>query len=383
MLTTLVLSGLASYFVYQLFHYILLRYRRRVFAKSKGCLPVPRYPQKDPIFGIDVVLETLKHLKAGGAPQLVVRRYATVGACTYTSDVMGAKFLHTIEPENVKAILATQFEDFDLPGMRKVFGPVFGYGIFSNNGHEWATSRAMLRPNFNRAQVADLEALEEHMKKFIARIPRDGSTIDIQDLFFSLTMDSATEFLFGHSSNTLDTGAGYERGAQFSKSFTDATHHTGVLARSPAIIHPLLRNKRFVGDIEYIHEYISEYVQKAVDMHKNGTKKTDKYVFLEELAATGQTREKIQAELMNILLAGRDTTAGLLSFLFWTLAREKKIFDNLKAEVDELEGKLPGYEMIKNMKYLQWTLNEGTLRLLKLKVQSLILQLFDFSRSFQ
>lgn len=118
-------------------------------------------------------------------------------------------------------------------------------------------------------------------------------------------------------------------------------------------------------------------------MHKNGTKKTDKYVFLEELAATGQTREKIQAELMNILLAGRDTTAGLLSFLFWTLAREKKIFDNLKAEVDELEGKLPGYEMIKNMKYLQWTLNEGTLRLSKLKVQSLILQLFDFSRSFQ
>jgi hypothetical protein len=66
----------------------------------------------------------------------------------------------------------------------------------------------MIRPNFTRSQVADLDGLEKHVQRFVNLLPRDGSTVDLQPLFCLLTMDSATEFLFGRSTNCLEPGSG-------------------------------------------------------------------------------------------------------------------------------------------------------------------------------
>lgn len=61
----------------------------------------------------------------------------------------------------------------------------------------------MMRPSFAREQVADLNLEETHVQNMMQALPvkSDGWTdeIDIQVLFFRLTIDSATEFLFGES----------------------------------------------------------------------------------------------------------------------------------------------------------------------------------------
>jgi cytochrome P450 len=317
------------------------------------------YPHTDRILGTDFLFENLKALKEGNFLPMVQDRYRRLGVNTWQSQMLRRTYLQTSDPENVKAILATQFKEFILPRSRSTMAKVFGFGIFINNGQEWEHSRAMLRPNFNRAQVADLETLETHFKKMSARISTDGSPTDVQPLFFMLTMDSATEFLFGHSSNTLDAGASHEHGIKFSEAFTDATQHIGRLVRTPKQVRWMLDNKKYNDDTAFIHEYVSQYVDKAVNMYKNGTKRSEKYIFLEELAMTGVGAPKIQAELLNILLAGRDTTAGLLSYLFYTLPRHQKVMDRLRAEVAELEGRAPNYDEVKRMKYLSWVINEG------------------------
>lgn len=118
----------------------------------------------------------------------------------------------------MKTILATNFKDYSLGKRRaEAFIPVFGHGIFDTDGAAWERSRAMIRPNFTRSQVADLDTFETHISHLINAIPRDGSTIDLQELFFSLTMDSATEFLFGMSTNTLIPGLETHSASEFVK----------------------------------------------------------------------------------------------------------------------------------------------------------------------
>jgi cytochrome P450 len=132
--------------------------------------------------------------------------------------------ISTIEPEIVKTILSTKFQDFHLGHRRReVLLPIFGHGIFSNDGPAWERSRAMVRPNFVRAQVADLDMFEAHMGHLIDAIPRDGSTVDLQPLFFDLTMDTATEFLFGKSTNTLRPGLETKSANEFVKAFIYVT----------------------------------------------------------------------------------------------------------------------------------------------------------------
>jgi cytochrome P450 len=126
--------------------------------------------------------------------------------------------ISTIEPENVKTVLSTNFKDFTLgPRRARAFVPVFGHGIFDTDGAAWERSRAMIRPSFTRSQVADLDTFETHISHLIDAIPRDGSTVDLQELFFSLTMDSATEFLFGVSTNTLVPGLETHSASEFVK----------------------------------------------------------------------------------------------------------------------------------------------------------------------
>jgi len=184
-----------SYVIYSIIRRISLARRHALFQKAKGCKPIPHYPQKDPILGLDLFFQNLKFLKQGGILEEFKRRYNAIngGVNTWTQNILGTYTINTSEPENVKAILATNFKDFQLPPRRKAaMYPVFGHGIFTTDGKEWEESRALLRPNFTRSNVGDLDVHEEHVSKMIARIPRDGGTIDLQELFFMLTLDSGS-----------------------------------------------------------------------------------------------------------------------------------------------------------------------------------------------
>lgn len=65
-----------------------------------------------------------------------------------------------------------------------------------------------------------------------------------------------------------------------------------------------------------------------------------------------------------VLLAGRDTTAGTLSFLFQELSNNSEVVKKLRREVFEHVGwtRRPTYDDLKNMPYLQHTISE-TLRI--------------------
>ena len=103
------------------------------------------------------------------------------------------------------------------------------------------------------------------------------------------------------------------------------------------------------------------FVDKGLTQSKSpDTEKGDgRYIFLHELIKQTRNKVEIRSELLNILLAGRDTTASLLSNVWWTLSKEPRIFANLQKEVNELGGEKPTYQQIKDMKYLRAILNES------------------------
>ena len=60
--------------------------------------------------------------------------------------------------------------------------PLLGSGIFTTDGAQWEHSKNLIKPIFNRAQISDLSYLEKHVQRMVARIPENGSTIDLQYL---------------------------------------------------------------------------------------------------------------------------------------------------------------------------------------------------------
>ena len=97
------------------------------------------------------------------------------------------------------------------------------------------------------------------------------------------------------------------------------------------------------------------------DAHRSESEKdpTSRYVFLHELVSQTSDKIKIRSELLNILLAGRDTTASLLSNVWFELSKRPDVWTRLRREVDSLDGELPTFENLKDMKYLRAVLNES------------------------
>ena len=275
--------------------------------------------------------------------------------------------IFTIEPENVKTILATKFKDYGLTSRRKrAFHPLLGWGIFSADGAEWKHSRELIRPNFARDQVADLDSFEEHVNLLIDAIPKDGkTTVDLQELFFGLTIDTATEFLFGESTNVLlgrDT-----RGSRTNLDFAEAWNRSQIEVQENLRSMFLYgaHNKKYT---KIVHAYVQKYVQQALRYREDfirdpekAASKNGRYVFMHELVKATDDPVRIRDEMLNVLLAGRDTTASLLGNIWFTLARRPDIWAKLRKEVDEtLKGQRPTFSQLKDMKYLQAIMNECT-----------------------
>ena len=219
LLQTIVCAGI-TYCLYHLYWNLTKVVSHRRLSKEHGCEPVQKVVTKDPFFGLDQFLAGFAQFKEHVVLESTQLQFAVLRTNTFQVSVFRQPMIMTIEPENLKTILAVNFKSWGMPDERKKGASLLlGEGIFTTDGASWQHSRDMLRPNFVRSQINDLPMFETHVQQLTAAIPRDGSTVDLHSLFYRLTLDIATEFLFGESSNCLAPDLSKESYTDFVKTF--------------------------------------------------------------------------------------------------------------------------------------------------------------------
>lgn len=127
-----------------------LNYHRKRF-KALHCKPITR--GDDFFFGIPAFIRMQRAVKQKRFLEYQISRFENFGRNTFTFTIFGKRIMATREPENIKAMLATQFQDFCLGDRYKQFHPFLGDGIFTLDGKGWSKARALLRPQFVKDQV--------------------------------------------------------------------------------------------------------------------------------------------------------------------------------------------------------------------------------------
>lgn len=125
--------------------------------------------------------------------------------CVEISVGPSIRYILTREPEHIKAVLTSKFADFGKgPRFHEIWSPFLGDSIFTTDGPLWHDSRALIRPMFVRERVRDLDSFDRWTNLLISKLPAPGETVDVMDLFYRFTLDVTTDFLLGHSANSLD-----------------------------------------------------------------------------------------------------------------------------------------------------------------------------------
>ncbi|KAI5954376.1 hypothetical protein KGF54_002151 [Candida jiufengensis] len=349
--------------------------KREIFRRKHGCKEPQVYPDGG-FLGIKLGYD-LQHYKKTGElidfPLKLFKKYGNKE--TFSAYLFGVRVVVTTEPENLKAILATQFNDFSLGTRHAHFAPLLGDGIFTLDGNGWKDSRAMLRPQFAREQISHVQIIEPHLQILKKHIDKNkGKIFDIQELFFRLTVDTSTEFLFGESVHSLyDDSVGLkcdDQVAGFADAFNEAQKALAVRTYLQ-VLYFLYNPPSFWKSTKVVHNFAKTFVNKALSLTPSELEAKEKegYIFLYELSKHTRDPKILQDQLLNILVAGRDTTAGLLSFCFFELSRHPHIWEKLKEDIylhfgsgDDIDLSSITFETLKKCNYLKWVLNE-TLRL--------------------
>lgn len=148
------------------------------------------------------------------------------------------------------------------------------------------------------------------MDNLITCLTEGPEEVDLQPLFFKLTLDTTTALLLGKSFYSLKDKATDNGYKVFADNFDIAQ---GGLAKRFRLApwHFFYSPPRFRRACSTVHKFVDSYIEER-EMGKG--KSTGSFV--DNLAKESSSRTLLRDQLLNILLAGRDTTACCLS---WTL----------------------------------------------------------------
>ncbi|KAF9457419.1 cytochrome P450 [Collybia nuda] len=358
-------------------------------ARGFGAESPPRYKHSK-IGGLDIIQALSNQLEEGYIGDVFHDMMEREKSSTIIFRTLFEDRYVTADPEHIKAMLTTQFDNFNI-GNSDFLGALLGNGIFTSDGDLWRFHRGIIRPFFNKGRITDFEIFERHtqvaLDQATARL-QEGVAVDMQDLFSRFTMDSSAEFLLGDDVRSLSAALPYppssplyaKGGPHSSDAFTkdfrraqDLVSERGQRGRN----WPLwefwkdeIKERRI-----QLTDYINPILERALERKRNkGEKnggKEQKTREVKEVGSmldylVGQTEDKtlLLDTILGILLAGRDTTGCSLTFTLYMLAEHPSVLKKVREEIIEHLGleRSPTFDDMRKMKYLRAVINE-TLRL--------------------
>jgi cytochrome P450 len=191
---------------------------------------------------------------------------------------------------------------------------MIGEGIFTQDGQRWKHSRELLRRQFVRIQYQNLQVFEGPTNELLAGLRSAPSGIvDLQPFFLRFTLTTTTSLIFGEPFAGLDP-TDHEK---FGENFDYCAYLTAMRIRLSDWCW-LINSPRFRKTCTAVKRYAMHYVNHALkDMEQDGLEAAaEQHPFIIDLYQELGDPILVRDQLMNVLMAGRDTTACLMS---WSL----------------------------------------------------------------
>lgn len=267
--------------------------------------------------------------------------------CTYLG-YSRRSILLVNDPELARNILTDPLEIFpknDL--MVGALEPLVGDSIFVSSGERWRRQRAMIDPAFSHMRInTAFPSMVAAVDDYEARLERraaNGSTFSLDLAMSELTADVICRTIFskslesGTAREVFDSFSEFERSVAsvnlgqliFGKPWADVRQPQNVLLACERIRHHIgtLLDPRLASDSSDATGF--DDIVSAVIAARDPD--------------TGEpfSRKELIDQMGVFFLAGHETTASVLTWVFYILARRPAILERLRSEVAEVVGEGP------------------------------------------
>ena len=271
------------------------------------------------------------------------------------------RFFSSRSPAHVEHVFIGGHDRYRKAAHYRLIAAVTGEGLLTNEGEPWVRNRRLIQPIFAKRHLDDLAphmtaATADFLDRWTWRPP--GDAVDIAAAMSELTLDVVGRALFGSTLSDaaerlrpavvvgLRTGVAAAR-LQLILALPRWMVDLGgwLLFHLPALPPPLGRIRKAMHTIDdVVHEIIDARLAEPGAGAGGGANAQHEDLLGLLLAArdpeTGAalTRTEVRDEVVTIMLAGHETTANGLAWMWYLLAQHPAARERLQAEVDDVIG---------------------------------------------
>ena len=244
---------------------------------------------------------------------------------------------------------------------------LLGNGLPLNEGESWLRQRRLMQPAFHRRRLAGfagtiVEEAEETLGA-LEDAASDGSAIDVGKEMTLLTQRIIVKTMFGSS-------VGDHRGERISRAFDVGMRGIEFRSQLPLWVSrlPLPVNRRFERAFAVLDEEVRRIVGECRRERAGGGEVRDDLLGTllaarDEETGEGMDDQQVRDEVMSVYLAGHETTAVLLTWVWYLLSKHPGAARRVREEALEVLGdRTPGVGDLPKLGYARMVVDE-TLRL--------------------
>ncbi len=282
--------------------------------------------------------------------QSVLKVRSVIGEVVFVSD-----------PALVKHVLVDHAADYPKTALEmQIFQALFGQGLVGIDGDLWRKHRRTMASTFAPASVAryaaDMAAASATFADAWRALP-DGAVVDVSEAMNALTLTIIARTMFS------EDGAAAEPAVAAAMAATDDLTNVGLLD-----VVPILSRWRMNARTRFFSAIFGPLDARIARMMaaREATPNPPDDLLTRLMAArdtetgVGLTAQEIRDEIVTIFVAGHETTATAMTWIWYLLARHPNEAARLRAELDEvLGGRTPGQDDLARLPYARRFVDEA------------------------
>ena len=244
--------------------------------------------------------------------------------------------------------------------------PLVGDSMFVSHGDKWRKQRRMLDPAFSHMRLSQafpsMVAAVDAYEAELLQLCHSQGEFSIDQAMSHLTADIICRSVFSTSVATQTSKDVFEAFTRFERSVAQVEWKR-------LIFDPAWSRIPQKPDVEAACQTIRSRLGEMLDTHLTGEITVWNDIAAEIIASkdpqTGDTfnREELIDQLGVMFLAGHETTASVLTWVFFILSSQHETVARMRAEIDAVVGEADiGFEHIRGLTFIRNVFRE-TLRL--------------------
>ena len=281
---------------------------------------------------------------------------------TFEMSMMGRKTFLISDPAGIKHVLLDRVENYPkAPEEAEALGSLFGNGILTSDGETWRAHRRIMAPAFDpRALQAYAPAMAKTTEEFLPRWAAlaDGAEIDVGHEMIQLTLEIISGAMFSSDMKRMTDLVGRTFEAAIAKM------DFGLLDALPVI-----GRMRIKGRLNQIHEIFRELDGEVAGLiaerARNGEGGPQDLLSRLVAAQDGEsgvrmTPQEVRDQVVTIFVAGHETTAVAMTWIWYLLSQHPAEEARLHAELEAvLGGRTPTQADLAKLPYTRMIIDEA------------------------